>query len=215
MTPPSRCALVSQVRRASLGTIAAAATLALLGAMGGCVVGDPGDRGGDEPLYASLPEVDCTGLDGWAQGTTYLIRAAVTDAGDLFEARVTHTAFGPDWNPKNAASLWLPVGSCAGGGGDGDGGGGGDGAGGGGDDAPPPPDQPPPAECVGNGRPGPLFDPAGVGNVGNGVGGQFITGQCLRSADCASGCCAGPCGICSGPAVGDVPPKTGCGFPDL
>jgi hypothetical protein len=43
--------------------------------------------------------------------------------------------------------------------------------------------------CVG----GPKFDPAGAKNVGNGHGLQFIGGQCLSTADCASGCCAKPC----------------------
>ncbi|KIJ27797.1 hypothetical protein M422DRAFT_270978 [Sphaerobolus stellatus SS14] len=38
----------------------------------------------------------------------------------------------------------------------------------------------------------PPFDPAGVKNVGNGNGGQFIGGQCLSDADCGSGCCANP-----------------------
>src|SRR3954451_5521307 len=46
--------------------------------------------------------------------------------------------------------------------------------------------------CVG----GPRFDVAGEKNVGNGRAQQFIGGQCLRAADCASGCCALPCGIC-------------------
>jgi hypothetical protein len=59
---------------------------------------------------------------------------------------------------------------------------------------------------------GPPFDPAGVPNVGNGVGKQFIGGQCLSAADCASGCCAGPSGICSGPGAATQAGKTGCGF---
>ena len=63
-------------------------------------------------------------------------------------------------------------------------------------------------QCVG----GPKFDPAGDKNVGNGVGGQFIGGQCLRAADCASGCCALPCGICSGPGAQFQAGKQGCGF---
>jgi hypothetical protein len=62
--------------------------------------------------------------------------------------------------------------------------------------------------CVG----GPKFDPAGEKNVGNGVGAQFIGGQCLRAADCASGCCALPCGICSGPGAQFQAGKEGCGF---
>jgi hypothetical protein len=62
--------------------------------------------------------------------------------------------------------------------------------------------------CVG----GPKFDPAGEKNVGNGVGRQFIGGQCLSAADCASGCCAFPCGICSGPGAQFQAGKQGCGF---
>ena len=60
---------------------------------------------------------------------------------------------------------------------------------------------------------GPAFDPAGAKNVGNGQGLQFIGGQCLSTADCASGCCAGPSGICSGPGASTQAGKTGCGFP--
>jgi hypothetical protein len=63
-------------------------------------------------------------------------------------------------------------------------------------------------QCVG----GPKFDPAGEKNVGNGVGRQFIGGQCLSAADCASGCCAFPCGICSGPGAQFQAGKQGCGF---
>ncbi|KAJ7609826.1 hypothetical protein FB45DRAFT_1066418 [Roridomyces roridus] len=59
---------------------------------------------------------------------------------------------------------------------------------------------------------GPAFDPAGAKNVGNGVGTQFIGGQCLSAADCASGCCAGPSGICSGVGAQTQAGKTGCGF---
>ncbi|TAQ87877.1 hypothetical protein B7494_g3796 [Chlorociboria aeruginascens] len=59
---------------------------------------------------------------------------------------------------------------------------------------------------------GPAFDPAGVKNVGNGAGGQFIGGQCLSAADCGSGCCAGPSGICSGVGAQTQAGKTGCGF---
>ncbi|KAL8931733.1 MAG: hypothetical protein Q9211_006768 [Gyalolechia sp. 1 TL-2023] len=66
-----------------------------------------------------------------------------------------------------------------------------------------------------NGAPangGPAFDPSGTKNVGNGNAGQFIGGQCLSGADCASGCCAGPSGICSGPGAQTQNGKTGCGF---
>jgi hypothetical protein len=57
-------------------------------------------------------------------------------------------------------------------------------------------------------------DPAGAKNVGNGQGGQFITGECTSDADCNSGCCAtlGNIVICSGVAVADVQGKSGWGF---
>lgn len=69
-----------------------------------------------------------------------------------------------------------------------------------------------PTKAVGANAGGPAFDPAGVANVGNGNGGQFIGGQCLSGADCASGCCAGPSGICSGLGAQTQAGKTGCGF---
>ncbi|KIJ29817.1 hypothetical protein M422DRAFT_61792 [Sphaerobolus stellatus SS14] len=71
---------------------------------------------------------------------------------------------------------------------------------------------PAPAAAGTNAAGGPPFDPAGVKNVGNGHGGQFIGGQCLSDADCASACCAGPSGICSGPGAQLQAGKTGCGF---
>ncbi|KAH6658713.1 hypothetical protein BKA67DRAFT_220408 [Truncatella angustata] len=52
----------------------------------------------------------------------------------------------------------------------------------------------------------------GSQNVGTGNGQQFITGQCLSDADCASSCCAGPKGACSAAAVAFDSGKTGCGF---
>jgi hypothetical protein len=79
----------------------------------------------------------------------------------------------------------------------------------------PPPTAPPPPPATGTGGPcvgGPPFDPAGAKNVGNGVGQQFIGGQCLNAKDCASGCCALPCGICSGPGAQFQAGKQGCGF---
>jgi len=52
---------------------------------------------------------------------------------------------------------------------------------------------------------------AGSENVGNGKGLQFITGQCLDNADCASACCvSGGGGTCSAVAVAAA--KGGCGF---
>jgi len=83
--------------------------------------------------------------------------------------------------------------------------------------APPPP--PPPAAPANNAGAGAAAsglkpDPNGVPHIGNGKGEQFITGQCLNNADCASACCAtlGDIGICSGPGASTQQGKTGCGF---
>ena len=77
---------------------------------------------------------------------------------------------------------------------------------------PPPPATPPPPTSGGSCVGGPTFDPAGAKNVGNGAGLQFIGGQCLNAKDCASACCALPCGICSGPGAQFQAGKQGCGF---
>ena len=57
------------------------------------------------------------------------------------------------------------------------------------------------------------FDPNGTPHIGvNGA--QFITGECVNDANCASGCCAkfqGK-GICSGPGASTQQGKQGCGF---
>ncbi|KAL2150900.1 hypothetical protein VTH82DRAFT_5998 [Thermothelomyces myriococcoides] len=61
-------------------------------------------------------------------------------------------------------------------------------------------------------------DPSGEKNVGNGNGLQFIGGQCLGAADCASGCCATlpqggqTIGVCSGVGAQNQAGKQGCGF---
>ncbi|KAI1494047.1 hypothetical protein F5X96DRAFT_684775 [Biscogniauxia mediterranea] len=47
---------------------------------------------------------------------------------------------------------------------------------------------------------------AGGQNVGKADGSQFITGQCLSDADCASACCSVANGQCASPAVAT------CGF---
>ncbi|KAI1372835.1 hypothetical protein F4677DRAFT_449088 [Hypoxylon crocopeplum] len=61
-------------------------------------------------------------------------------------------------------------------------------------------------------------DPSGQKNIGNGKGIQFIGGQCLSSADCASTCCAGVSGqtfaLCSGIGAQFQQGKMGCGFGD-
>lgn len=60
---------------------------------------------------------------------------------------------------------------------------------------------------------------AGASNVGNGAGGQFITGGCVADADCdaAIACCADNgqgVGVCSGIAAAEQNGKLGCGFAD-
>ncbi|KAI1625357.1 hypothetical protein EDD37DRAFT_383338 [Exophiala viscosa] len=52
---------------------------------------------------------------------------------------------------------------------------------------------------------------AGAANVGNGAGKQFITGQCLSDADCASGCCGFNSGLCAGAIIAQTR-DGGCGF---
>lgn len=41
---------------------------------------------------------------------------------------------------------------------------------------------------------------------------QFIGGQCFNDANCVSGCCAKPSGICSGVGAQLQAGKQGCGF---
>lgn len=53
----------------------------------------------------------------------------------------------------------------------------------------------------------------GAANVGNGAGKQFITGQCLSDADCASGCCGFKSGKCAGAIIAQTR-DGGCGFGD-
>jgi len=61
-------------------------------------------------------------------------------------------------------------------------------------------------------------DPSGEKNIGNGKGIQFIGGQCLGVADCASQCCATlpkggtTIGVCSGVGAQTQAGKQGCGF---
>jgi hypothetical protein len=116
--------------------------VALVGALGaGCMVGDVDEEAEIGAFYAGLPDTDCTSLTEWALGTIYAKDQAVTDTGDVFAARYAHTAFAPNWNPKNAGSIWLAVGHCRGAGGQEQ------------PPAPPPPPPPPPlASSTVNGR---------------------------------------------------------------
>ncbi|KAG9781957.1 hypothetical protein ABEF93_006236 [Exophiala dermatitidis] len=56
-------------------------------------------------------------------------------------------------------------------------------------------------------------DAPGAANVGTGSGKQFITGQCLSDADCASGCCGFNSGKCAGAIIAQTR-DGGCGFGD-
>ena len=179
--------------------------MALVFALVGCGAElDDGMQGAEgSSISANCPAT----VPAWAPGTAYKVGNLVSFKGSVFSCRQAHTAFDPGWTPVAVPALWTEV-KCDG------------------KAAPPaatppaatppaatPPAATPPAannngQCVG----GPKFDPAGEKNVGNGAGRQFIGGQCLRAADCASGCCALPCGICSGPGAQFQAGKQGCGF---
>jgi hypothetical protein len=191
--------------------LASALVLAFVAA--GCGAPDTGDGvRGEESVVCPAK------IAPWAVGTHYNVGDLVTFDGAVFQCRQAHTPV-DGWFPNIVPALWNPV-QCAGG-----------------NPAQQPPTQQPPAQqppaqqppaqqppvqtppppanngqCQANGAPGPHFDPAGAKNVGNGHGGQFIGGQCLSHADCASGCCALPCGICSGPGAQFQAGKQGCGF---
>jgi carbohydrate binding protein with CBM5/12 domain len=162
----------------------------------------------EEEGTVGTESVQCTTVRVWTVGDSYKAGELAEFGGVVFKCLQSHQVFDASWNPKDAASLWTKV-DCANGA----------------PAATTPPAQTPPAQtppaqtapaagggnatqCVG----GPKFDPAGVKNVGNGAGRQFIGGQCLSAADCASGCCAKPCGICSGPGAQFQAGKLGCGF---
>jgi hypothetical protein len=170
-------------------------------------------QAGDGTVEAEA--VQCPAAKAWAPGIPYKVGDLAAFSGSVFQCRQAHTAQS-DWSPTIVPALWADL-KCTTGAG-----------------AQQPPAQQPPAQqppvtqppvtqppvtqppannqCSADGRPGPKFDPAGAKNVGNGTGGQFIGGQCLRAADCASGCCALPCGICSGPGAQFQNGKLGCGF---
>jgi hypothetical protein len=167
-----------------------------------------GSQSSDEALSQS----QCAAAKAWAPNTAFKVGDVVSFEGVVYVVIQAHTSLSV-WPPNIVPALYQ-VTNCSSSGGA----------------APPPapttppaptpaptPPAPPPAatgggnnggQCVG----GPKFDPAGAKNVGNGAGHQFIGGQCLRAADCNSGCCALPCGICSGPGAQFQAGKQGCGF---
>jgi hypothetical protein len=170
---------------------------------------------GSESSGEALSQSQCAAAKAWAPNTAYKVGDVVSFEGVDYVVIQAHTS-GSVWPPNIVPALYQ-VTSCSSSG----------------SAAPPPaptttpaptaaptattPPAPPPAPtsgtntgttCVG----GPKFDPAGEKNVGNGHGEQFIGGQCLSTADCASGCCAFPCGICSGPGAQFQAGKEGCGF---
>jgi hypothetical protein len=159
-----------------------------------------------------LSQSQCAAAQAWAPNTHYNVGNVVSFEGEVFVVIQAHTSLSV-WPPNIVPALYKPT-NCSGAA------------------APPPAATPPPAStpapapttpakpppaatgggngttCVG----GPKFDPAGAKNVGNGHGQQFIGGQCLDAADCQSGCCAKPCGICSGVGAQTQAGKQGCGF---
>jgi carbohydrate binding protein with CBM5/12 domain len=196
--------MTTSIRSAKLGfTVSLMATLFAFTAIG-CGAGEVDDGQGavENKLSVNCPAK----TDPWTIGRAYKVGDLVSFQGGVFQCRQAHTPV-DGWFPNIVPALWTPV-QCSNGS----------------PATPPPPPAtqpptttpppPPPAnsQCQANGAPGPKFDPAGAKNVGNGHGGQFIGGQCLRAADCASGCCALPCGICSGPGAQFQAGKQGCGF---
>jgi hypothetical protein len=200
--------MANAFRSTRLGfTFALMATLLAFGAVG-CGAPEEGDG------TVAVESVQCPAkLQAWAVGTPYKVGDLVSFNGSVFQCRQAHTPV-DGWFPNIVPALWTPV-QCS------------NGTAAPPAAPPPPPAAPPPppanngnnggvatgggntgGQCVG----GPKFDPAGAKNVGNGRGLQFIGGQCLSTADCASGCCAKPCGICSGPGAQFQAGKQGCGF---
>jgi hypothetical protein len=225
------------ILRRSVLAVAAAASVAFLGTLGAGCTDAPDDGDGDGEFQAAV--INCNALKSWAVGQTFNQGDVITFDNRPFTTLQQIRVQASDWTPVNLPGFWSSAGSCGGvvvppvpppvnnpppvpppvnnppp--------------------VPPPVNNPPPVpppvnnpvitnkggEAPGFGRcnsfatgsPGPAFDAAGVANVGNGRGGQFITGRCLSNADCGSGSCAGPCGVCSGPAVCKAAGKTGCGF---
>jgi hypothetical protein len=168
---------------------------------------------GSQSSAEDLSQSQCA-AEAWAPNTAYKVGDVVSFEGVVYVVIQAHKSLSV-WPPNIVPALYK-VTSCSSSGGS----------------APPAPTTPPaptpaptattppapPPAATGGGNTGgqcvggPKFDPAGVKNVGNGAGRQFIGGQCLDAADCASGCCALPCGICSGPGAQFQAGKKGCGF---
>jgi hypothetical protein len=220
----------------TLLALAAAASLAL-GLGTGCL--DTGEDDGDLQATVTCPAK----IRAWTpfdpntsppKASTYAPKEIVSFKNQTFQSRLPTTfTTSPDWFPDIVLSVWLPV-TCGNGapvvdptppaappannGGNNN------------QPPPPPPPAPPPANgqitngstsCkfkpeVGAPFAGPAFDfTNGAKNLlNNTLHDQFITAQCQSNADCASGCCALPCGICSGPDASFQAGKQGCGFFD-
>jgi hypothetical protein len=158
-----------------------------------CVGGPPFDASGDKNVGNGRGEQfiggQCLGAADCASGCCALPCGICSGPGAQFQAGKQGCGFGGDTPMTSPAVPPAPAPA----------------------DAAPPVVVQPASSCVG----GPPFDPSGEKNVGNRRAQQFIGGQCLSVADCASGCCAFPCGICSGPAAQFQAGKLGCGFGDL
>ena len=199
--------------RRSLALLATAASLALVGVIGTACM-DPGEYA-DDSFFAA---VDCAKVPTWKPGLQVKgVNDQVQLGGKVFASLIgAYTVVNDQsWAPPQA-TLWRQVAQC------------------GGQVQPPPVQQPPaqqpPAQQPPAQQPPVVggdftarqfrclaaigkqtFDPAGEKNVGK-SGGQFIGGRCLNNGNCASGCCANPCGICSGPGAQTQAGKQGCGF---
>ena len=229
----------SHPRRRTLATLlTAAASIALLSGLSTACLDEP-EQGDDETF--ALQAFDCSKVTAWKVGLNVGASGQVQHLGGVFESvlKSSYTVAAENWAPP-LTSLWRQIGTCGGqaqppappppqppapqppapqppap--------------------QPPAPQPPPPNNGQGN-RFAPNdpanfnqltcrnannvlqpFDAAGGANVGNRQARQFITGRCTSNADCSSGACAFPCGVCSGPAVVGSPNapingKTGSGF---
>jgi hypothetical protein len=212
----------------TLLALAAAASLAL-GLGTGCM-----DTGEDDGEFQGLEIVKCPSpLVAWAPNLPYEIgdirsfKGEGKSAPEVFKAIQKEFIASADWFPDKVPALWTkvqcgnglpPVTSPP---------------------ATPPPATPPPATPPPANNPPPptpvdnsqsakdktlqlqcltnfpllKFDVNGEDEAEDGIAGnQFIPGRCKRNSDCASGCCAQACGICSGPGAATQNGKNGCGF---
>ena len=92
--------------RRSLLTVATAASLAFLGALGaGCLVG--ADDGDLAPAPEQQAVLDCSGLKSWAVGQTFKKGDVITFANRPFTTLQQIHVDASDWTPVNLPGFWA------------------------------------------------------------------------------------------------------------